>query len=88
MIIPLDILYIQQDHQLINDNNSNNSKISSNNNTFPAVIMIHENKGLNNNIKNMANLLAKEGYVVLAVDLFNGEVTTPIKLGPQNFPNL
>ena len=38
--------------------------------------MIHENKGLNNNIKNMANLLAKEGYVVLAVDLFNGEVTT------------
>ena len=58
------------------DNNSNNSKISSNNNTFPAVIMIHENKGLNDNIKNMANLLAKEGYVVLAVDLFNGEVTT------------
>ncbi|HJS65660.1 MAG TPA: dienelactone hydrolase family protein [Nitrososphaeraceae archaeon] len=44
-------------------------------NTFPAVIMIHENKGLNDNIKNMANLLAKEGYVILAVDLFNGEVT-------------
>src|SRR5687767_5523146 len=57
-----------------NDNNSKSS--SSNNNTFPAVIMIHENKGLNDNIKNMANLLAKEGYVVLAVDLFNGEVTT------------
>ena len=56
--------------------NDNNSKSSNNNNTFPAVIMIHENKGLNDNIKNMANLLAKEGYVVLAVDLFNGEVTT------------
>jgi len=56
--------------------NDNNSKSNSNNNTFPAVIMIHENKGLNDNIKNMANLLAKEGYVVLAVDLFNGEVTT------------
>ena len=41
--------------------------------------MIHENKGLNDNIKNMANLLAKEGYVVLAVDLFNGEVTTDQK---------
>ena len=54
----------------------NNKSSSSNNSTFPAVIMIHENKGLNNNIKNMANLLAKEGYVVLAVDLFNGEVTT------------
>ena len=57
---------------IVNDTNST----SNNNNTFPAVIMIHENKGLNNNIKNMANLLAKEGYVVLAVDLFNGEVTT------------
>jgi carboxymethylenebutenolidase len=54
-----------------------NNKSSSNyNNTLPAVIMIHENKGLNDNIKNMANLLAKEGFVVLAVDLFNGEVTT------------
>ena len=41
--------------------------------------MIHENKGLNDNIKNMANLLAKEGYVILAVDLFNGEVTTDQK---------
>ena len=56
------------------------SNISAiNNNTFPAVVMIHENKGLNDNIKNMANLLAKEGYVVLAVDLFNGEVTTDQK---------
>ena len=53
-----------------------NNNTNSNNNTFPAVIMIHENKGLNDNIKNMANLLAKEGYFVLAVDLFNGEVTT------------
>jgi len=49
------------------------------NNTFPAVVMIHENKGLNDNIKNMANLLAKEGYVILAVDMFNGEVTTDQK---------
>ena len=54
---------------------SNENK-TKNNNTLPAVIMIHENKGLNDNIKNMANLLARNGYVVLAVDLFNGEVTT------------
>ena len=53
-----------------------NNTTANNNNTFPAVVMIHENKGLNDHIKNMANLLAKEGYVVLAVDLFNGEVTT------------
>ena len=52
---------------------------TANNHTLPAVVMIHENKGLNENIKNMANLLAKEGYVVLAVDLFNGEVTTDQK---------
>ena len=49
------------------------------NNTLPAIVMIHENKGLNENIKSMANLLAKEGYVILAVDLFNGEVTTDQK---------
>ena len=42
---------------------------------LPAVIMIHENKGLNDHIKNMANLLARQGYVVLAVDLFKGEVS-------------
>jgi carboxymethylenebutenolidase len=57
----------------------NNISANTNNNTFPAVVMIHENKGLNENIKSMANLLAKEGYVVLAVDLFNGEVTTDQK---------
>jgi carboxymethylenebutenolidase len=43
---------------------------------FPAVIMIHEWWGLNQNIKNMADQLAHEGYVVLAVDLYNGEVAT------------
>ena len=43
---------------------------------LPAVVMIHENKGLNDYIKESANLLAKSGYVVLAVDLFNGEVVT------------
>jgi carboxymethylenebutenolidase len=44
------------------------------NQKLPAVIMIHEWWGLNDNIKNMANMLAKEGYVVLAVDLYNGTV--------------
>jgi carboxymethylenebutenolidase len=42
----------------------------------PAVIMIHEWWGLNEYIKNQADLLAKEGYVVLAVDLYQGEVAT------------
>lgn len=41
---------------------------------MPAVIMIHEWWGLNEHIKNQADILAKEGYVVLAVDLYRGEV--------------
>ena len=43
---------------------------------LPAVIMIHEWFGLNEHIKNQADILAKEGYVVLAVDLYRGEVAT------------
>jgi carboxymethylenebutenolidase len=49
---------------------------ATNETKLPAVLMIHENKGLNDHIKNMANLLAQQGYVVLAVDLFKGEVVT------------
>ncbi|MDQ3869401.1 MAG: dienelactone hydrolase family protein [Thermoproteota archaeon] len=37
--------------------------------------MIHENGGLNDNIKATANLLSKHGDVVLTVDLVQGEVT-------------
>jgi carboxymethylenebutenolidase len=43
---------------------------------LPAVVMIHENRGLNEHIKMMADTLAKEGYVVLAADLFNGRVAS------------
>lgn len=42
---------------------------------YPGIIMIHEWWGLNDNIKEMAKLVAKEGYVVFAVDLY-GEVAT------------
>jgi carboxymethylenebutenolidase len=49
---------------------------SSKTEKLPAVVLIHENKGLNEFIKESASLLARNGYVVLAADLFNGEVTT------------
>ncbi len=60
---------------------------------YSAVIMIHEWWGLNDNIKEMARSLAAEGYVVLAVDLFEGKVaedanearefTTKVRNNPQ-----
>jgi len=43
---------------------------------FPAVVMIHEWWGLNDNIKKMAEKLASHGYIVLAVDLYNNHVGT------------
>lgn len=43
---------------------------------FPAVVMIHEWWGLNDNIKEMAKKLASQGYIVLAVDLYNNQVGT------------
>ena len=42
----------------------------------PTVLLVHENRGLNDYLKSMAAELAKEGYVALAIDLFNGKVAT------------
>lgn len=41
---------------------------------IPSVVMIHEWWGLNDNIRMMARRLAGEGYRVLAVDFYSGEV--------------
>jgi len=40
----------------------------------PALIVIHEWWGLNDNIRMMTDKLAGEGYTALAVDLYNGKV--------------
>ncbi|MBS3136388.1 dienelactone hydrolase family protein [Candidatus Woesearchaeota archaeon] len=42
--------------------------------TYPGIVMVHEWWGLNENIKEMAKILAKEGYIVFAIDLYDGEV--------------
>ena len=39
---------------------------------FPAVVVIHEIFGLNDNIRDIASRFAAEGYAALAVDLFAG----------------
>lgn len=41
---------------------------------YPGVVMIHENRGLRPEIKQEAEALAREGYRVLAVDLYKGVV--------------
>ena len=40
----------------------------------PAVLLVHEWWGLNDQIKSVAADLAAEGYVALAIDLYGGEV--------------
>jgi carboxymethylenebutenolidase len=50
---------------------------------FPAVIMIHEWWGLNPQIKEQADTLAKEGYVVFAPDLYHGKLATDPKTAGQ-----
>lgn len=56
--------------------NTMNSSTAATSKKLPAVIMIHEFWGINDNIRSMARTLAKQaGYAVLAVDLFKGQST-------------
>ena len=47
------------------------------NGPHPAVLLIHEFYGLNRDIIKKADLLAGQGYVVLAADSYRGQ-TTPL----------
>lgn len=42
----------------------------------PGLILIHEWWGLNDDIKSIADRFASQGYAALAVDMYDGEVTT------------
>lgn len=50
---------------------------------YPAIILIHEWWGLNENIEQLARDFAAEGYVALAVDLYDGEVATTPDVAQQ-----
>lgn len=43
---------------------------------FPAIVIIHEWWGLNDWVKQQAQMFAEHGYVTLAVDLYRGKVAT------------
>jgi len=44
---------------------------------LPAVVVIHENRGLNDHIRDVARRVALEGFVVLAPDLLSSSGGTP-----------
>jgi len=43
---------------------------------LPAIIVVHEWWGLNDHVRSLADRLAAEGFIVLAVDLFSGNTGT------------
>lgn len=51
--------------------------------THPAMIVIHEWWGLNDWVKRQADSLAAHGYVVLAVDLYEGKVAADAEMAHQ-----
>lgn len=51
--------------------------------SLPALIVIHEWWGLNDNVRAMTDRLAGEGYIALAVDLYNGQSTEDPALAKQ-----
>lgn len=49
---------------------------------FPALILIHEWWGMNDNIRDFAERFAEQGYIALAVDLYDGQAAdTPAQAG-------
>jgi carboxymethylenebutenolidase len=54
---------------------------------FPAILVCHENRGLNDHIRDVTRRFAREGYVALAVDLLSREGGAE-NLDPDQVPGL
>jgi carboxymethylenebutenolidase len=54
---------------------------------YPAILVCHENRGLNAHIKDVTRRFAKEGYVALAVDLLTREGGAE-NIDPDQVPGL
>lgn len=55
---------------------------------FPAVLVCHENRGLNEHIKDVARRFAKAGYVGLALDMLSRQGGTDAAGGASSAPGL
>jgi carboxymethylenebutenolidase len=44
--------------------------------TYPAVLLLHDRFGLNTDVRAFADSLAAKGYIALAVDMFKGDATS------------
>ncbi len=55
---------------------------------FPAVLVCHENRGLQEHIKDVARRFAKENYVALAVDLLSRQGGTDKIADPAQVPGI
>ena len=51
---------------------------------LPAVIVIHDWWGLNDSVRSLADRLAAEGFIVLAIDLFSGKTATSVGAANQH----
>jgi carboxymethylenebutenolidase len=58
------------------------------NGPFPLVLICHENRGLNDHIRDVARRFAKEGYLASAVDLLSREGGTDKVADPAQVPAL
>ena len=56
--------------------------------SFPAVMVCHENRGLNEHIRDVARRFAKAGYVGLAIDMLSRQGGTDAAGGASSAPGL